>query len=143
MIARPVPMITASMKATSVCVRMKPPRVSHARPMTSAGVLAAAATAERLHPREELVAVLDEEERQHQHEHEVDDGGRGGADRGEQARADRGGAVLELLLHGLDRPGDLALGQAERTTGEPVAHLLRGPGPRCPRAREPDRRPAG
>ena len=112
MIARPVPMITASMKATSVWVRMKPPSVPHARPMTSAVCSPprrppsvfiqgrnlwpsltkkndSISTSTRLTTADVAAPIVE--------------------NRPELMAV---ALLLQLLLHGLDGPGDLALGQA-------------------------------
>ena len=121
-------MITASMRATSVWVRMKPPSVSQARPMTSAVCSpprrppsvfihgrnlwpsltkknVSISTRTRLTTADVAAPIVE--------------------NRPELIAV---ALLRELLLHRLDGAGDLALGQAERTAGEPVAHLLQAAG---------------
>ena len=86
-------------------------------------VIAGSAAAQSLEPGDELVAVLDEEERQHQDEYQVDQRAGGGANGGEDARADGRRAFLQFALDRLDRASELGVRDVERPVGDPLLDL--------------------
>ena len=82
-------------------------------------VPARARTRDAAHPRQELRAVLDEQEREDERQHDRDHAGRDRADAREHARRDGRHALLHARRHLLDERGELAVGEVERRAREP------------------------